>query len=159
MRLAVLKYQFVAGAPAGIPLEWPAEIREIGDNDPLPGDDWVRFTIEQYNAHRATYQTAYDTWANSGAIAQAVATKIANAMAFGSQLMIEFATRNILAGLTDNQIGALAAQLKDIQLLLSSGSLKLARTQIMALTPSESLPQAVIDEYAEKLRVYLELPA
>lgn len=63
MKLAVLQYEFVANAPQGIPAEWPAEIREIGDNDPAPGDDWVIMTKDEYQTHLAEYKDDYNVWA------------------------------------------------------------------------------------------------
>lgn len=62
MELAILKYRDTASPPEGIPGEWPAEVREIADGASLPGVSWVRMTVSQFLAHKATYQTSYDEW-------------------------------------------------------------------------------------------------
>lgn len=69
MRLAVLTNQFVEDAPEGIPAEWPAEVREISDDDELPSDDWVSMTHEEYLEHLAAHREAYDEWAAANAVA------------------------------------------------------------------------------------------
>jgi hypothetical protein len=62
MKLAVLKYQFVAGAPSGIPSDWPAEVREIDDNADLPGVNWVAMTPSEYATYVSTRRSSYNTW-------------------------------------------------------------------------------------------------
>lgn len=89
------------------------------------------------------------------ASSQIVEDKVVSAMDYGRQLIIQFASRNIMAGLTEAQILQLVLQLKDIQMLLLSGSLKTALTAIQMIKPSVILPQSVLDEFAQKLKTYL----
>jgi hypothetical protein len=62
MKLAVLKYNHVSGAPSGIPWDWPAEVREIGDNDALPGVNWVAMTPSEYATYISDRRSNYNTW-------------------------------------------------------------------------------------------------
>jgi len=62
MKLIVLKYKYVENAPEDMPLEWPAEVREVGDNDSAPGNDWIIMTNGEYQTYLSTYQEAYDEW-------------------------------------------------------------------------------------------------
>jgi hypothetical protein len=64
MNLDVLTYAH-APNPLGIPAEWPAQVREVLDDTPPPAAPWVRMTREQYAAHRAEHQPAYEGWASA----------------------------------------------------------------------------------------------
>jgi hypothetical protein len=37
----------------GIPLDWPSEVRELGDLTELPDSDWILMTKEDYNIYRS----------------------------------------------------------------------------------------------------------
>ncbi len=84
-----------------------------------------------------------------------VENRIISAMDFGRQLQISFATRNVMAGLNEQQILQLILQLKEVQNLLLTGSLKTALMAMQQLKPSAALPQSLIDEFIQKIKVYL----
>lgn len=165
MELAVLKYEDSPSPPQGIPGEWPYEVREIANGAALPGASWVRMTLSEFTAHKAQYQSAYNTWwaSVSQPTAHAVVQgKVLAAMEFGRALVADFLARNVIAGLTDSQLFLLAsnASLLEIQSLLLNGSVRMALLRIEELDPvmdgeTVLISQAVLDEYAQKIRTYL----
>ena len=106
MNFAVLTYQYVDGAPVGIPAAWPAEIVELGDDATLPGDNWTLMTADELATYRATHQASYSAWATpfyATPMATIVGRKIADAKQFGNDLIDSIAIQNVLTGIT--QVG------------------------------------------------------
>ena len=52
MVLDVLMYADTAN-PDGYPPAWPAEVKELPDESPLPEAPWQRMTVEEYEAYRS----------------------------------------------------------------------------------------------------------
>lgn len=50
----------------GIPLEWVAECRELGDSTVLPNDGrpWKLMTLEELNAYKAEWEPFVNAWRN-----------------------------------------------------------------------------------------------
>lgn len=61
MNLAVKFWKDVEN-PRGLPGEWPAECREIGEASSFePG--WVVMASEVLEEHKSNHQAAYEAWA------------------------------------------------------------------------------------------------
>lgn len=94
---------------------------------------------------------------------EAVANAIANAVAFGTLLMQEFATENVLAGYNTAQVKAIADHLASVQHYLQSGSLYVTldalqnHTLPLTVDGVEVVSQAKIDNFAAKISAYLGL--
>ena len=42
-----------------LPLEWPAQVRELADDDVVP-DGWTEMTIAEYEAHKNTWKADHE---------------------------------------------------------------------------------------------------
>jgi len=103
MNFAVLTYQYEPNPPNGIPLGWPSQVIELGNDTTLPGDGWVLMTAEALDAAKAANQSDYNTWAATHyAVSPTVAVgkMVDNAIIFGNSLINSIAVTNILAGIT-----------------------------------------------------------
>lgn len=150
----------VVDKPAGIPGNWPAEIVDLREGVALPeGTGWTLMTENQLASHKTTYQSEYDTWysayARKLALNDMVNSRIRAAMEFGKQLMVEYGTKNVLAGYTTAQILAIADKLSKLQSLLLSGSVYAALEEINALVPDANVTQESIDEFKAKVKNFL----
>ena len=90
--------------------------------------------------------------------AEIIKNKFLSNMKFGSDLVADFLTRNTLVGLSDEELLAISenALLRQIQLLLLSGDLRLVLLLIPQLQPSDILPQEIIDEFSAKIQKRME---
>lgn len=64
MKLLVLLHAGVPTGqkPSGIPDDWPAEVREVGDGEPVPSG-WLQMAdAAELSAYRASKQSGYDAW-------------------------------------------------------------------------------------------------
>lgn len=68
--LAVLLYQDLPAEqiPEGIPLDWPAEIKELGSGTTLPAPEWLLMTTSELAQYKAARQPAYDQWEDENII-------------------------------------------------------------------------------------------
>lgn len=68
--LAVLLYQDLPAEqiPADIPLDWPAEIKELGSGTTLPAPEWLLMTTSELAQYKAARQPAYDQWEDENII-------------------------------------------------------------------------------------------
>jgi len=83
-------------------------------------------------------------------------TKILKAMEFGKFMIAEFGAENVILGYTPQQMNQLAAEYQGVIMLLSTGSVKLAR-DVIAMTPAtELVPQWRKDKYVQKINLFLE---
>lgn len=160
MNLAVLKYEFVEDAPEGIPLQWPAEIKEIGSGTTLPGENWVLMTTQEFQRHKDDYQQDYDDWLSGydPSAPKVVADRIRSAMDFGKTIMIEYATSNVLAGLTTSEVQEIIQRTMNLQLALNSGALYVAIEELNLLVPDALITEQKITEFRNKIESYLGLP-
>lgn len=62
MNIAVLKYQFIANKPSGIPNAWPAETIKLVDSTTLPGENWVLMTEEELDTYLSNNRSDYNSW-------------------------------------------------------------------------------------------------
>lgn len=84
--------------------------------------------------------------------------RIENAMVFGRELVVEFATENALLGFTVDDIQRIIFKLANVKALLESGSLYAALTALQQIKPDNLLPQSRIDKYIKKVKAYLGEP-
>ena len=85
-----------------------------------------------------------------------VASKIVRAKEFGQKIIVEFGTRNVLAGLTTPQIAQVMSKLSDLVTALSTGSLNVAVAAIDAIEPDELLSVELISQYRVKIVEFLD---
>ena len=84
-----------------------------------------------------------------------VSAKIQAAMSFGKRIIIEYATQNVLAGKTTEQITAIVIKLAPLQDLISAGSLYSALAFLSTVTPDDNISQSDIDTFTAKIKTYL----
>ena len=84
-----------------------------------------------------------------------VEARISAAMDFGKSLIIEFSARNVLNGITTDQVRELSTDLALLQQLLQSGSLYTALDEIESLTPKGILTQDDINYFRDKIKTFL----
>jgi len=85
-----------------------------------------------------------------------IKSKVILSKQLGEDLMADFGTENKMMGLTDTEMLQTSVALRDVQALLDSGSLGLARAEMVALTPIPTiLEQTRIDKYVAKIDVMI----
>lgn len=84
--------------------------------------------------------------------------KVLKSIEYGLDIMAEFASENKIMGLTDAQMLETSIALQDVQRLLGSGSLGLAKELIMQIQPIPVvLEQARIDKYTNLIQQKIDL--
>jgi len=79
--------------------------------------------------------------------------KVLDSIKLGQGLLVEFAADNLVLELDLSQRAQVSAALASVQMLVSSGSLDLAKLAIDGLTPiSGALEQSRIDEFSSRLQ-------
>lgn len=111
--------------------------------------------------------TSEETWAEKLAeylpvqvsMKDLIKKKLIEFQCFGEDLIRDFLARNILEGLSQEDLDALEVdeELRAIETYLRRGSLKMALAAMEELTPRNGITQEVIDEYADKIRKFLGL--
>lgn len=95
----------------------------------------------------------------SEAIDIIIKRKILEAIKFGEELMIEYATSNILAGLNVEQVKYIIHETKEVQQALSTGSLYVALEELNNLTLDEvMITESRVATFRNKIQVYLGIP-
>ena len=166
MNFAVLTYEFVSDKPAGIPDVWPAEIKNLGDSIELPGDDWVLMTESEYNTYFETHIGTYNTWKNSYYTVDmnaVVNKKITASIEFGTKILIQFATENVLMGITaSGRTIEIVQYLTNLRNYVITGSLYAAVTEIDNLLADPDLgdyspfvTEARLNYYKDRLVAFL----
>lgn len=88
-----------------------------------------------------------------------VANAITSAQQFGNGLMVQFATENVLMGMTQDQMDEILSNLAEVMSALTSGSLKIAIIRINRLDPNDPLlPASRIQQYRNQIEDYLGIP-
>lgn len=134
-RLAVLLYKYTSNPPAGMPGDWPAEIKELDVDAELPGPLWLWMTDEQLTAQRKTHQAAYDTYANAIRAQNdqmiALDAILERARRFGSALIVQTAKENVLMGITQaGKTRLVADYCQKLTYYLQTGSMYAALEEI-----------------------------
>jgi len=147
---------------AGIPLAWPSQVIELGNDTTLPDNTYQLMTTDDFATYRATHQSDYNAYLTSlapAATAVYVTGKILNAVSFGRQIMAEYGAQNVLAGFNTTQIQTIMATTGNVQSALLSGSLKVALAELATITPDGVLvTQATLDSFRHKIQDYLGVP-
>lgn len=163
MNLAVLLYKFVLDAPAGIPGEWPAEVRELNSDLILPGENWVHMTSASLASLTASLQGEYDAWEDSLIPAfdpvAYVATKISAARIFGIEIVTYYGASNVLKGLSVEQVQEVMATTSKIVAALNTGSLYVAIAEINAVVPDGVIiKESELTKVRNQIEDYLQIP-
>lgn len=116
-----------------------------------PGIGWT------YNGSAFAAPT---TTAPSVPIQDQIAKVILNAQDFGKGLMIQFATENVLMGLSQSQMDTLLENLSEVMSALLSGSLKIAILRLNRIDPNSNttLDATRIQKYRNLIEDYLGVP-
>lgn len=167
MNLAVLKFQYDEQQPAGMPDEWPSKVVEIGESTELPEqcpeeDGWIVMSLAEYNAHKATHQSAFNTWWSTYSAPTAtdiVKAKILAAMEFGRSVIAEEGAKNTLSGYSLAQIKDIMARTTNVQNALNTGSLYVAIDELALVQTDETLiTPAKLTVVRNKIQTYLGIP-
>lgn len=160
--LAVKTYEFVTSKPAGIPDEWPAEVRELGESTTLPDEsgEWVLMTREEFNEYKDEHQSAYETWSASYATVESVERIIAAAKVFANSIIDRFAAENVLLGITQaGMTGAVLNKMSGVMSALLTGSLYEAIARTKAIPESDYdatfITEARLLSFVNKIESYL----
>lgn len=89
---------------------------------------------------------------------QNMQARVTAAMQFGQKFMIEFATENIMLGLTVEQIAEMLIKYGHIQSMMLSGSLYTALAAVQAVEPDNLITQERKDRCIKKLKTFLGIP-
>lgn len=97
MNLAVRLYGDLSNdkKPAGMPDEWPCEVRELSDGTELPNSgNWQLMSREEYDAYRAAHIDAYDAWETAKEdaenAAKAIRDNVKNKIKYGNKIIEDF---------------------------------------------------------------------
>ncbi|MEM4379134.1 MAG: hypothetical protein QXL01_00405 [Thermoplasmatales archaeon] len=160
MNLAVLTYEFVTDKPAGIPNEWPAEVRELGESTELPGENWVLMTVQQLHDYQDLHRNSYNQWENSYFAPkpeEIINKAITKAEMFGKSLIEEFKIGNVALGITQaNKTKQVADYCHRLEHYLGTGSLYAAITEINTMLEDPAFSQLGLSPFitVERLADY-----
>lgn len=152
--------------PNNLPIAWPSIVIDVGNNFQIPQDlpshlpqdsNWQLMTDENYFAYIANHQSSYTAWYSAYSTATQTQLLINNAVKgareFGISLLIEFASENVLLGITQaGMTNTVRKKLFQVADACMAGSLKDAITEIKAV------PQADYDSTfitAQRLTFYM----
>lgn len=163
----VLLYQYVPTEknPFNIPADWPYEIIEVFDiNQSIP-NDCIRMTKAEYDLYVAdstrvsNYQTVMN-YINMMTGIESNINKIVNLAAeFGRQIMLEYGTRNVMAGKSPEQVAAIMIKMAKVQQLVLGGALYTALSELDNVEVDGVLIDlANMNFFKNKIRTYLGLP-
>lgn len=80
------------------------------------------------------------------------------AMGFGMNFLSKFSANNIYLGKTAIQVNTLLAQYPDLIHAALTGSLNTLLYVMGTMVPSENISQEEIDEFRDRLKIYLNIP-
>lgn len=159
--VAVLTYEFVTTKPANIPDEWPAEVRELGEGTTLPGEDWVLMTTAELVSHKATHQSAFNTWLASYVdLVPHTERLISEAKAFADKVLVEFAAENVRLGITQaGMTGTVLTKMDPVLKAMLTGSLYEGIARVKAIPSSDFdatfITGARLRTFVNKIEAYL----
>ena len=150
--------------PIGIPLDYPWNMRVCDEQEAasLGKQGWIVLSQDQYDAHVLSLEERYNAWeASKQAIA--IEAAIADAMAFGQNILITFRAENVAMGvLQDNMTGWLLTKLSSVMDAVLTGSLSEAILRLKAIPVAEydgkymTVPRMI--QFINKIEAYLGLP-
>lgn len=157
--------------PQGLPASRPAQTMELGDSATPPDDSgWTVMTLAEYQQLLVDTQEDYDTWLAAQEVASEESNVetyykkvITHAQDFGSSILLQFSTENVLMGITQaGKVGAVADFLHKLSHYIMTGSLYQARTEIDRLITAglpEELSPFITEErllsYKQRITDYL----
>ena len=156
--------------PDGMPNEWPrGTVVQLGPSSTAPDQsgEWIVMTELEFEGYKAIHRPAFNAYQQTvGAEQEAkglVRKIVSEAISFGSNLIIDFATENVLMGITQaGKTKEVADYLADVMRYAQSGSLyevlaEVNRLQTAGL-PAELAPFVTTDrmnEFKLKIEQYL----
>lgn len=163
----VLLYQHVSADknPYNIPSDWPYEIIEVYDENQSIPFNYIRMSKNDYNTYitdstRVTNYQNIMAYVNTMTGIESNINKIVNLAAeFGRQIMLEYGTRNVMAGKSPEQVAAIMIKMAKVQQLVLGGALYTALSEL----DNVEVDGVLIDNtnmnfFKNKLRAYLGLP-
>lgn len=85
-----------------------------------------------------------------------VKNKIKESKKFGEELIIDFATENVLLGYSTTQIELIIEKLIDVQTCLNNGSLRVCLKKIDEIQADELISQERLDFYKNKIQQFVD---
>lgn len=141
------------------PDDWPAWVREIGDNISYSEGSysWTVMSREAYDLYWEEHYDDYLDWVATQPpdYAKLVLEAMENAQSFGQWLIKEFYVNNVVSGISCEGIAYLIQKLDPLFVMLQTGSLETALYTIQQMEPDEYLPQSTIDCFSSKIAEYL----
>ena len=162
--IAVKLFSHVADAPVGIPVNWPAETVDLGESTALPeGEGWILMTESELTAHKATYQSEYNTFTYSINIRRTVDKNVTRAIVFGQNLVKDFAVENVMMGITQSgKTNQVRKATQEVISALSTGSLYDAIHEARQIPQEQKDDTFVTDArllvFINKIESFLGLP-
>jgi hypothetical protein len=155
--VAIRRYSKVAGAPVGVPLQYPEKVVYLGKSQTPPDNsgDWEVVTEFECASIKKALKTEWAAYQARVNAQKYIATRITAAMDFGKKLMAEYGASNVYSGKTIAEVKAIAAKLSTLQALLLSGSLYVALEEIDSITSDTLVTDQVKAEFKAKIRKYL----
>ena len=115
----------------------------------------VVFASALSTENKATLDITVDSHTNDPDPEAYVTEKIAKAKEFGDSIIMEFAARNVIQGLTTEQIGLVMNKLAGLITALNTGSLNVAIGAIDAVEPDQLITVELIAQYRAKIVSFL----
>ena len=133
----VLLYSFCPNNVYSIPSDWPYLINEVSDppNTNIP-TNYLRLTIEDYNLYVSdpTRVAAYNQVMSVVNMFIGIEANINNAVNqaadFGRKIMLEYGTRNVMAGKSQADIAVIIVRMSKVQQLVLGGALYTALSEL-----------------------------
>jgi hypothetical protein len=155
--VAIRRYSKIAGAPAGVPLQYPEKVVYLGKSQTPPDNsgDWEVITEFECASIKKALKTEWAAYQARVVAQKYIATRITAAMDFGKKIMAEYGASNVYAGRTVAEVKTIATKLATLQSLLLSGSLYAALDEIDLITSDALVTDQVKAEFKAKIRKYL----
>lgn len=156
--------------PVNMPSEWVWGTIIEQQNNSLPDQsgEWIVLTVDQFNAYKTLYRASYNTYIEQVKqqenIEKQVKSIVIDAKRFGDDLIITFATENILMGITQaGKTKAVSDYLADVTRYAQTGSLYEVVNEIDRLIalgiPSDLAPYVTtqrMTDFKQKVLGYLQ---
>lgn len=169
-----------------IQLAWPSfsvDVAQVNEyfkanlssnyNGVVGSQQWlaVMFTTDYSDADSTAVNTYWNGLTSTSfqpSVSQQVSVQISNAMQFGTQLLVQYATQNVLAGITQaGKTQALMDYSHELTHCLITGSLYAAMAEINTMLADTSstktnlspfLTNVILTTYLNQIQTYLGIP-
>ena len=138
--------------------QWFSEIIENTDS---AQDGFELMSDDFYHQKRSELEPLWNEYQKrqhvQAEVEAKIAARISGAMEFGKTLMVEYGTKNVLRGRTEDEVIVISSFFKDVQDLLLNGSLYSALKIISLMEPTDLVLREDLDFFINKIKGYLGL--